>query len=288
MLDKFAEELRNSRQSADISLQQMAAKTRIDIKFLEALDAGDFSFLPELYVKAFLKEYAAVVGLDAGETIRKYELAKQGIDFDAAVQPVKEEQQAVKNTITLEQPKPKPVQSFDGVQKPESPADKEKQARQKNIILLSVVGGAVVILILLFLFVFRSSDEIIVPEKPFEEVIDSGTSRYEEVPTGTVLDSAGNLITAQDSLSLQILTTDTSWVKIIYDDKRAEDFILFPNSQKNLVTGNNFKITLGNAGGIQFKLNNELLNFSGKAKTVAHVMIDSEGLKTLSSPPELD
>ena len=78
MLDKYAEELREAREKKGITLQQMAAKTRIDIKFLEAIDNGNFSFLPELYVKAFLKQYAMVVGLDEKETVERYDDAKAG------------------------------------------------------------------------------------------------------------------------------------------------------------------------------------------------------------------
>ena len=78
MLDKYAEELRGEREKKGITLQQMAAKTRIDIKFLEAIDNGNFSFLPELYVKAFLKQYARVIGLDEQEMVQKYADAKGG------------------------------------------------------------------------------------------------------------------------------------------------------------------------------------------------------------------
>lgn len=288
MLDKFAEELRAARLSADITLQQMAAKTRIDIKFLEALDAGDFLFLPELYVKAFIKEYAAVVGIEPEGTIKKYELAKKGIDYNDTPQQEKEELPLQKKVITLEPAKQKPVQAFDGVQKQVNATDKEKQARQKNILVVSLISVGILTLIILYVFVFNTSNEIIVPEKSYDEVIDSGNPRYEETVQSTTLDSAGNIVNVADSISLQVLTTDTSWVKIIFDDKREEDFILFPNSQKLLKTGSNFKITLGNAGGIQFRLNNEPLNFSGKSKTVMHVMIDGAGLKLLTSPPELE
>lgn len=289
MLDKFAEELREARLSANMTLQQMAAKTRIDPKFLEALDSGDFFFLPELYVKAFIKEYADAVGVDVDLTIKKYELAKQGLDFNSTGMSKKEEQAALKEEIKKETVKSKPVQSFDGVQKNEGSTDKEKQSRQKNIFILTVAGASVLVLLLLYLFVFKSSDEIIIPEKPFDEVVESENGRYdEETHSGLMLDSSGNPIVPADSLALQIITIDTSWVKIIFDDSRVEDFILFPNSQKVLIARNNFKITLGNAGGIQFKLNNEMLNFAGKAKTVMHVMIDSEGFKILTTPPVLE
>ena len=78
MLFKFADELKSARLKKGISLEQMAAKTRIDIKFLEAIDNGNFGFLPELYVKAFIKQYANVVELDEDEVIKRYEDAKAG------------------------------------------------------------------------------------------------------------------------------------------------------------------------------------------------------------------
>jgi cytoskeletal protein RodZ len=78
MLKNFTEELKDAREKTGITLQIVAAKTRIDIKFLEALEDGNFNFLPELYVKAFIKQYAKVVGLDEDETIQKYNIAKEG------------------------------------------------------------------------------------------------------------------------------------------------------------------------------------------------------------------
>ena len=70
MLNKFAQELKKAREKADITLQNLSARSRLDIKFLQSIEKGDFSFLPELYVKAFIKDYAKFVGLDVNETIK--------------------------------------------------------------------------------------------------------------------------------------------------------------------------------------------------------------------------
>ena len=70
MLDKFADELRLQRESSGLTLQQLANKTRIDLKFLEAIDQGNFAFLPDIYVKAFLKQYAKTIGLDENITLK--------------------------------------------------------------------------------------------------------------------------------------------------------------------------------------------------------------------------
>src|SRR5574338_990229 len=91
MLDKFADELRAQREKSGLSLQQMAAKTRIDLKFLEAIDQGNFSFLPDINVKAFVKQYAKTIGLDEDITLKKYEAAKDGLEYDPNPQPAVEE-----------------------------------------------------------------------------------------------------------------------------------------------------------------------------------------------------
>ena len=78
MLEKIAEELHEARLKSGVTLQQMAVKTRVDIKFLEAIDKGDFNFLPEPYVKAFIKDFAKMVGLDETKIILKYDAAKKG------------------------------------------------------------------------------------------------------------------------------------------------------------------------------------------------------------------
>lgn len=87
MLDKFADELREQREKSGLTLQQLANKTRIDLRFLEAIEQGNFAFLPELYVKAFVKQYAKTIGLDENLSLKKFEAAREGKEFDPAPPP---------------------------------------------------------------------------------------------------------------------------------------------------------------------------------------------------------
>jgi len=77
MFDQIADELKNVREKQGLSLAQVANKSKIDIKFLEAMEQGDFSFLPDLYVRAFVKNFARTVGLNENRIFKKYEAAKQ-------------------------------------------------------------------------------------------------------------------------------------------------------------------------------------------------------------------
>jgi len=57
-------QLRQARDKKGVSLQEASAKTKIQEKFLDALEKDDFSALPNsLYLKGFLKKYAEFLGL---------------------------------------------------------------------------------------------------------------------------------------------------------------------------------------------------------------------------------
>ena len=56
-LKKFSNELKEHREKTGITLQQISQKTKIDIKFLKSIEESNFDILPEIYIKAFIKEY---------------------------------------------------------------------------------------------------------------------------------------------------------------------------------------------------------------------------------------
>jgi len=275
MLDKFTEELHEAREKSGISLQQMAMKTRVDIKFLEAIDKGDFTFLPEPYVKAFLKDYAKMVGLDENKIIQKYEAAKKGKQLEEKNEG--EPEITEKKTASY-----KKVQTYDAT--PPQPSVESGLKLKKNIVLNGlIVGGGILLVFILYLIFIKDSDEIVVAEKPIEEVIEDNQQRFEE-PNQNITDNTQ----LSDSMTLTVLSSDTSWVQIIFDDKSQEEFTLFPNSQKSIKAENNFKITLGNSGVIKFQMNKQPLNYTGKEGSKAYIQINREGLTYLKNPPTLE
>ena len=155
MLEKFADELKAARIKSNISLQQMSAKSRIDIKFLEALDNGNFSFLPDLYVKAFIKQYARVVGLDENETLKRYDLAKEGKLYEKAIEPEPEQPKEEKEKPETQVPY-KPVQqvkvpTFTDVNTLSTSGSKENKIKLKPAY---VAAGLIVLIIAAVYFIF--------------------------------------------------------------------------------------------------------------------------------------
>jgi transcriptional regulator with XRE-family HTH domain len=78
MLDKFSEDLKKTRESKNISLIEVADRTKLHIAFLENLEKADFDFQPQAYIRAFLKQYAKAIGIDPENILKDYDLAKSG------------------------------------------------------------------------------------------------------------------------------------------------------------------------------------------------------------------
>lgn len=288
MLDKFAEELREHREKSGITIQQIASKTRIDKKFLEAIDQGNFSFLPELYVKAFIKEYAKVIGLDEKETIKKFLIAREGKDYNEVLEQEKLEVEKSKEQKKQEVIQPKQsVKSaaaksyYDDSLNKKEPQDSDSD--KTKLLYIAIAGSAIFIIVLFYIFIFNKTDEIIVEETPIEEIVSDNSQRFEKEKT-----NSNEAIMTTDSLILEIFSSETTWVYIQPDNAQAVEFILYPNSSKKISAQSTIAATVGNSGGVLLKLNNNPIEFSGRSKLVRHFRIDKSGkLEYLNTPPKV-
>lgn len=69
----FGAYLRRTREAKGISLQHIAASTKISLSRLEALEQNEISRLPGgIFTRSFLRSYAVQVGLDPERTVREF------------------------------------------------------------------------------------------------------------------------------------------------------------------------------------------------------------------------
>lgn len=71
--ETFVTRLRRHRQRNRITLEEIAAETRVKRELLEALENNDFSEWPRgLYARAWIRAYASAVGLDPLDTVDEF------------------------------------------------------------------------------------------------------------------------------------------------------------------------------------------------------------------------
>jgi len=75
---KFYEELKNTRNSKKISLKEISEYTKINVKYLDALENGEFTVLPNVYTRLFLRSYCNYLGIEHRTVLDEYEIYTLG------------------------------------------------------------------------------------------------------------------------------------------------------------------------------------------------------------------
>ncbi|MGP4040234.1 helix-turn-helix domain-containing protein [Gracilibacillus sp. D59] len=69
----IGERLKEERESKNMSLEDIQNVTKIQVRYLEAIEQERFNVMPgSFYVRAFIKEYATVLGLNPDELMEEY------------------------------------------------------------------------------------------------------------------------------------------------------------------------------------------------------------------------
>ena len=79
----FGDWLRRQREMREINLRDIAERTKISLRYLQAMEADRFDLLPApIFAKGFLREYARYVGLSPDEVVNHYLAVQQPQDSE--------------------------------------------------------------------------------------------------------------------------------------------------------------------------------------------------------------
>ncbi|MCL5267577.1 MAG: DUF4115 domain-containing protein [Bacteroidetes bacterium] len=218
-MESFSEHLKRQREERKIRLSDVAVQTRISLKFLEAIEAGNFEILPKTYIRAFIRDYAAAIGLDPDETMKRFDLYLESLSPQA--------------------------------QKVEADTSQKEPGKSVNLTrtqkIAAAIGGVIVLVVLSYL-AFSPT------RKPSPDLNSYG--RMQEL-NQRKFDSAYNASAPAkgDSARLVLSASDTVWVNLVIDDGRTYDLLMKPGTEVAFWGKKKFKMTIGNAGGLSLSLN---------------------------------
>jgi cytoskeleton protein RodZ len=267
----FGANLRREREMRGVPLDEIAAATKISVRCLQALEAGEFSKLPGgIFTRSFIRAYAKYLGLNE-ETVMA--------EFQAVGPPMEE---ADLSKLTPSQTKPAEVKS-------RAP--------------LLIVLVAVVLLFGVY-GIYKYSRAAAKPNlagsaprqisPPLQQ---AGAQPPPTTAPGTtaaadpgVVQQAANAhpeggpepnqaAGSDTGLTLQIAATDKVWVAVDADGKNAMQKVLNPNDIQTFKAKNSFDVMTGNAQGIILTLNGETLKPLGQSGEVKKVHLTQKDLK---------
>ncbi len=255
--DKF----RTAREAQGATLEQMASRTRIQEAYLRALEEGSFDQLPErVFTKGFVRAYAQSLELDEEDCLRLFAECSTSFYQD------EKESEGVRTLFLRKE-------------------DERKERTGRTMIVL-LVGGLLLLggmVLLQQQSPSRSTFSLFSqqPVDPREEVV-SKPGRANEVvenhrsssvePAASSPDPAPAPASTTDSengpLVLEIRTLDLTWAVIRSDEDKPQEVLLQVGEVIRRQARDRFLLTLGNAGGVEVRLNGELQGPFGEAGVV--------------------
>lgn len=217
--------LRSKREEQGVTLKDIEDALSIRVKYLEALENGDYALIPgEVYVKGFLRNYANYLGLNADEMVQLYKSAKQP---SKVTEPAPEEEQ----------------QSV-------------SQSRFKGNRGLTFGLGATALLLAIVAGAF-----LLHPQNPSPDPAGNAqVSPKASVPTPRVpaasepekvVKPAGQMI------NLSAKATADCWVEVYADGTGTFEGLLKAGDIKTWQAKKSIEIILGNAGGVEISYNDQ-------------------------------
>lgn len=305
MLKEFGQDLKKLRELKGISIAEISAESRINTKFLQLLENGNFDFQPETYIRSFIKAYARALNENENQVLNDYDKAKAGfyarrkfadenskdisapdakLRISVLEQPTRKEEETEEPVYSksLENDKPDYMKSKP-VEYDETPEYSNKSITQKILLGVLIVAIGVGIYFLIDYLNNNGEKKSDVKPKSFNEI----SSDYENKISNKTIDSARikdslKTLAELDSMTLTIKAIKDIKVKLYIDDDAeaydenlsAKDSIVFKAKEK-------FRFSANTSHNVDLYLNGKYLkkaNFT-PGTSIKNLIITKEGIQ---------
>jgi cytoskeleton protein RodZ len=310
----IGETLRQARLRLGVDLNQVADKTKISLRFLQAIEADDYGKLPGgVFARMFVKQYADELGLDGASLAEEFQRSTNFVEPQPDLQTIVE----ARSTF---QPK---LQSFDSV------SDRVRSERLNSMLSSLIWFVAVVLVCSGAYYGFNhlpkhftlpgmnppeTAEQSQTPkaEAPKAEPQAQSTQPPATAPSpapDTTTPSGGNApasptgappaatAPAQTAaagqpapapgagMELSLVATDKVWLSATADGKSVFSGILESGNSKIITASAKARLNIGNAGGLIVTCNGKKYDPFGPAGQVRTVEFTPEGAQVVSRTP---
>jgi cytoskeleton protein RodZ len=250
-MTNFGISFKKAREHRGLSFAQIADETRISTRFLEAIENEEFDLLPGgIFNRGFIRTYAQRVGLDPDAAVKEYE---QLLKVQQPEQTIAASAQAPKDS--------KPDKNFYPV----------------------AIGVLVLAIIVFYVVTHEPGAPAVVPTPP--QV--AGTQPAQEVPPPAPLTSSVSAAPEPESvpapttaIALDIEAVNQTWIKVNADGSNVSPGeILEPGDSRHFSADTSLNLIVGNAGGVNLKLNDQPMKAIGKSGQVREIKVTPQNLK---------
>ena len=253
----FGITFRNAREAKGLTLEEVAAKTKIGTRFLEAIEQGQLERLPGgIFSRGFVRAYAECLGLDVDEAVADFDRLSNYRSPSAAIEE--------KPIVTA-----KPAAS--------------------NPKLFPIAIVVLIIIIIVFYVATRRSATSVTSDRPAAEAVvqqpkPNAEATAAPAPTAPPEAAPAPEPPPKEALALVLEAREATWVKVLADGAAVNPGeTLKPGTTRRYTAQNSIDLTVGNARGIDVRVNDrQIRTFEKGSGKVQSLTITTENLKDIT------
>jgi cytoskeletal protein RodZ len=252
---------RKSRESLNLSIDKIAAETRINPRFLEAIENERFDLLPGgIFNRGFIRSYAVRLGLDPEEAIQGYEKLFRAVEAE----PVQQETERVRGKTT-------------------------------KIPVYYVALAGLLILVVVFYFLTRHKEPPLTTANssiaeapatppqaaaPAEPPVPETIPAVALIPVPTPEPPPAKPAPVQasspsnGSIVIELEVREETWFKLSSDGSDVvTSEVLPPGTTRRYSASNSMTVSIGNAAGVVLRVNGQPVSSLGRSGQVRNITI---------------
>ncbi|MDD4357601.1 MAG: helix-turn-helix domain-containing protein [Smithellaceae bacterium] len=300
--DLNATDLKKARENSGLTLNELFERTRISVRYLEAIENDDFHVLPvPAYSKNFIRTYADAIGVDSGPVLQRYENHLKNLQSPSPEQETEPSclvppsagskknkmilwimliiivfasaaffisnrnttlQESAQKTALQHQKESVPP-PVTKLEHPHALPVEINLQKQENPVMSKPNDNQ------------PQAEEVISVESWSDRAQDriKTEGKEEPVPPSEEENASKEALHQDVELStLVVQATEETWIRIQADDKEAFQMLL-KAGEKVSHKAERFNVDLGNAGGVQISFNGKNIKNLGKSGQVIHLRL---------------
>lgn len=265
----FGQRMKAAREARGVTLEEMCAATRIGVRLLEAIENEQFGLLPGgVFSVSFVRQYASFVELEEEMVVEEFKT------IAAAREPVLATMERTRRGIVGDEP-----DELAGARIAETVTEYFREHGQ------TLAGGfAVLIITVATVWYFQTErawqDPVLEDSQPAAVTAAKNYDRqseYRKIAQPPPLEEPAK------PLNVVLTTTREVWIRALADGRRVFERTFEPGQRQKIEAENAVRLRVGNAGGLDVKLNGRSLEPIGPLGHVREVVITTDGMEVLES-----
>lgn len=281
-INKFYEKYKKLRKDQKIDLVDIENRTKINIKYLEALETGDFDFIQDPYTKLFLRAYINEIGADpdvAISELSEYQLKKDSIKSKETenTKQVKNIFDEIKTDISIPSEKKSRF-----IQNVSSGVDHKAVNRLFNIPPNLIKGVIFLVFWVIIIIVIRGitlENKNEFPNVKSEQIDDNNTNfiNFQQIQADFLeINSLQTAIEQSLPLIVKIVSKNTLGIVSEQDSLEVKSFSITSGDQKTYSFNTNLDILLNHSEGVTVFVNGDAIQEIRSQKTPVRLIFSIE------------